>query len=168
MDHLSIRCPETNKSINTGVGARYESLTRVWNDEMRVPCPHCGQNHMVTLTWTKRSPISEIKSLKACPFREMKQRARMKSLRNARTGKSSWQSAACARRHSATASFLTRARRSWRAQRRPGSVGGIGHRSRAQHHLKNNDRSSRFFRCREKYGSPSELLAMGDLSRRQE
>ncbi|MEJ2375635.1 MAG: hypothetical protein P8Y71_09525 [Pseudolabrys sp.] len=45
---------------------------------------------------------------------------------------------------------------------------GVGHRSRAQHHLKINDRSSRFFRCREKYGSPPEFLAMGDLSRRQE
>jgi hypothetical protein len=47
MDDLSIRCPETNKSINIGVGAKYESLTRLWNDELRVPCPHCGQNHTV-------------------------------------------------------------------------------------------------------------------------
>jgi hypothetical protein len=47
MDDLSIRCPETNKSINIGVGAKYESLTRLWNVEMSVPCPHCGQAHTV-------------------------------------------------------------------------------------------------------------------------
>jgi hypothetical protein len=52
--------------------------------------------------------------------------------------------------------------------KKAGQRWGYRPRSRAQHHLKINDRSSRFFCCREKYGSPSELLAMGDLSRRQE
>ena len=47
MTDLSIRCPETNKSINIGVGTKYESLTRLWNVKLRVPCPHCGQHHTV-------------------------------------------------------------------------------------------------------------------------
>ncbi|MEJ2373937.1 MAG: hypothetical protein P8Y71_00540 [Pseudolabrys sp.] len=45
MDDLSMRCPETSKLINIGVDAKYENLTRVWNVEMTVPCPHCGHNH---------------------------------------------------------------------------------------------------------------------------
>ena len=47
MDDLSIRCPATNKSINIGVDVKYASLTRLWNTEMRVICPHCSQYHMV-------------------------------------------------------------------------------------------------------------------------
>jgi len=47
VETLSMRCPLTNKSINIGVGTRYDSLTRLWNVELKVPCPHCGQDHMV-------------------------------------------------------------------------------------------------------------------------
>lgn len=47
MDDLSMRCSVTNKSINIGVGMKYENLTRLWNVELSVPCPHCGQSHKV-------------------------------------------------------------------------------------------------------------------------
>ena len=47
MDDLSIRSPATNKSINTGVDGKYANLTRLWNTEMRVLCPHCGQYHTI-------------------------------------------------------------------------------------------------------------------------
>ncbi len=47
MDGLSIRCPETNKKTDTGVGTDYKSLALLWNVEIRVPCAHCGQSHMV-------------------------------------------------------------------------------------------------------------------------
>jgi hypothetical protein len=49
MDDLSMRCPATNKPINIGVDMKYESLTRLWNVELSVPCPHCGQNHTVVV-----------------------------------------------------------------------------------------------------------------------
>ncbi len=42
-----MRCPVTNKSINIGVGMKYENLTRLWNVELSVPCPHCGHSHTV-------------------------------------------------------------------------------------------------------------------------
>jgi hypothetical protein len=45
MTDLSVRCPETNKETKTGVASNYQSLTRLWNTEINVPCLHCGQSH---------------------------------------------------------------------------------------------------------------------------
>ncbi len=47
MDDLSIRCPQTSKQLNIDVSTDYKNLTRMWNVEMNVRCPHCGQNHSV-------------------------------------------------------------------------------------------------------------------------
>ena len=45
MHELSIRCPETDKKIDTGVDTNYKSLALLWNVEITVPCSHCGQSH---------------------------------------------------------------------------------------------------------------------------
>ena len=47
MHDLSIRCPETDKKIDTGVDTNYKSLALLWNVEITVPCSHCGQSHKV-------------------------------------------------------------------------------------------------------------------------
>ena len=47
MHELSIRCPETDKKIDTGVDTNYKSLALLWNVEITVSCSHCGQSHKV-------------------------------------------------------------------------------------------------------------------------
>jgi endogenous inhibitor of DNA gyrase (YacG/DUF329 family) len=47
---VMIKCPETGRTVNTGIALDLESFKHITLDNNSVRCPHCGKTHV----WSKK------------------------------------------------------------------------------------------------------------------
>ena len=46
---LLFACPKTHQNVSTGVETNVQSLSASWKATLRVKCPHCGEEHEITV-----------------------------------------------------------------------------------------------------------------------
>jgi hypothetical protein len=49
MPELEIACPKTQLRVPTGIARNVESLVLTWALKLEVKCPHCGEEHEITV-----------------------------------------------------------------------------------------------------------------------
>ena len=52
MASLLFTCPKTYKKALSGIDRDVEGLRAVWSETMKVPCPHCGEEHDISVRET--------------------------------------------------------------------------------------------------------------------
>jgi len=45
MERLHFVCPQTGKTVDTGIESELDTLLRIRSDRVRATCPVCGQVH---------------------------------------------------------------------------------------------------------------------------
>jgi hypothetical protein len=49
---LLFTCPKTHQQASTGIGTDVESLRGAWSRTLKVKCPHCGEEHKISVRET--------------------------------------------------------------------------------------------------------------------
>jgi len=49
---LLFACPKTNQNVPTGVKTDAQSLSASWKTTLKVKCPHCGEEHEISVRET--------------------------------------------------------------------------------------------------------------------
>ena len=52
MGLLLFACPKTYQNVSTGVETDVQSLSASWKSLLRVKCPHCGEEHEISVRET--------------------------------------------------------------------------------------------------------------------
>lgn len=47
--YLVVKCPETNKGIQTPIRLDVADLRGIWSETIDVDCPYCNRRHSVTV-----------------------------------------------------------------------------------------------------------------------